>query len=83
MEEIKKLIDDLRVLIEQKCDEIKSLVTASPSTRSTPSKKRKPNKYTLFMKKCIGELKNKNLMQQEKFAECAGKYRELKAQNKI
>ena len=78
MEEIKKTLEDLRVLIEQGFAEIKSLI--STSQLAPVKKKRKAGKYALFMKGCLTELKGKPGTQPEKFIECAKRYRERKKQ---
>ena len=83
MEELKKLIDDLRVLIEQRFADIESLITSKAKVKSPIKKKRKPNKYALYMKECLSGLKNEPGTQPEKFIRCGDKYKELKKQGRI
>ena len=73
MEEIKKLINDLRTLIEQRFAEVKTLLSQSQTTGV--KKKRKLNAYQLFMKECMKEEIGTS---PERFARCVAKYREKK-----
>ena len=78
MEEIKKIISDLKALVEQRFAELKTLLSQSQTV--TTKKKRKLNAYQLFMKDC---LKQETGSYPERFTKCAAKYKELKEKGEI
>ena len=71
MEEIKKLIEDLKDFIKQEFAEVKSLIQTLPSLK----KKRKPSEYQKFMSECI---KKETGLIQERFQKCVQKWKEKK-----
>ncbi|OQX86836.1 MAG: hypothetical protein B6D55_04980 [Candidatus Omnitrophica bacterium 4484_70.2] len=72
MEEIKKLIEDLKDFIKQEFAEVKSLIQTLPSLKT---KKRKPSEYQKFMSECI---KKETGLIQERFQKCVQKWKERK-----
>ena len=73
MEEIKKLIEDLKDFIKQEFAEVKSLIQTIPSSKK--AKKRKPSEYQKFMSECI---KSETGLIQERFQKCVQKWKEKK-----